>query len=70
VNRAAFESLIIEEYRTGRLGIREVAECLGLQNRFDAERWFGACGVTWNYVAEDLEEDRRTEARLDPGSDR
>ncbi len=64
LDRAAFESLVIEGYRTGRLSISEVAACLGLETRFDAESWLGQRGVAWNYSLADLESDRRTLAGL------
>ncbi len=55
---------MIEGYRTGKLGISDVREMLGLESRFDAEDWLGKHGVNWNYGLEELEADRRTLSRL------
>ncbi|MFY9344965.1 MAG: UPF0175 family protein [Planctomycetota bacterium] len=60
LDQAAKEALLIESYRTGRLSIGQVAEYLGFQTRWLAEKWLGARGVTMNYGLDDLEDDRRT----------
>lgn len=59
-NQAAKEALIIEGYRTGKLGISDVRVLLGLGTRIQAENWLGERGVFWNYGVEDLEADRKT----------
>lgn len=66
LSRAALEALVIEGYRSGKLGIGQVREVLGLDSRWDAEAWLGGRGVDWNYSLEDLEEDRATLAKLLP----
>jgi len=66
LDQAAKEALIIESYRTGRLSIGQVAEFLGLATRFQAEKWLGERGVTWNYSPDDLEDDRGTLDRVLP----
>ena len=60
LDQAAKEALIIESYRTGRLSIGQVAEFLRLETRFQAEKWLGERGVTWNYSSDDLKADRET----------
>lgn len=60
VSRAAIESLAIESYRTGKLTIGQVASLLGLETRWDVERWLGERGVEWNYDIQEFEDDLRT----------
>lgn len=60
LDRAALEALVIEGYRSGRLGISQVRRLLALEARWDAERWLGERGIEMNYSIDDLESDRRT----------
>jgi len=64
LDRAALEALVIEGYRTGKHGTEAVRTILGLDSRWDAERWLGQRGVYLNYSMDDLEDDRRTLGRL------
>ena len=67
LDQAAKEALIIESYRTGKLSIGQVAEFLGFEIRFQAEKWLGDRGVTWNYSLDDLEADGHTLDAMLPG---
>ena len=64
LDRAALEALVIEAYRTGKLGISQVRRLLGFESRWEAEQWLGTRGVNWNYSLDDLEADRRTLDRI------
>jgi len=57
---AAFDALLIEGYRRGKLSTGDIAEALGFETRLQVEAWLGAHGVTLNYSVSDLEDDRRT----------
>jgi predicted HTH domain antitoxin len=63
LTKAATESLLIESYRTGRISLGFLAKILGI-GRWDAEKWLGDRGVTWNYGLDDLEGDRVTMGRI------
>ncbi len=69
IDQAALEALVIEAYRTGRLGLSRVRRLLGLETRWDVERWLGQRGVNWNSSLDDLEDDQRTLDRV-LGADR
>ena len=58
--RAAVEGYALEGYRTGALSRFEVQQLLGLDNRWDTERWLGRRGARLNYTLADLESDRQT----------
>ncbi len=58
--RAAVEGYALEGYRTGALSRFEVQQLLGLDNRWDTERWLGRRGASLNYTLADLESDRQT----------
>lgn len=60
LDRAALEALVIEGYRSGKFGGGMVRRLLGLESRWDAERWLAERGVCLNYTLPDLEADRRT----------
>lgn len=64
VGTAAFEALLIEGYRTGRLSLGDIAAALGLETRLQAESWLGARKVPLNYTVADLEADRETLNRV------
>ena len=64
LDRAALEALVIEAYRTTKLGISQVRRLLGFESRWEAEEWLGGRGVNWNYSLDDLEADRRTLDRI------
>ena len=64
LDRAALETLVVEAYRTARLGISQVRRLLGFESRWDAEAWLAGHGVNWNYTPDDLEADRKTPDRI------
>lgn len=65
LGRAALEAFLIEGYRSRKLSTGDVRTLLGLDTRLQAEQWLGNKGVTRNYNADDLEQDRLTLAKLD-----
>jgi predicted HTH domain antitoxin len=67
LDQAAKEALLIESYRAGKISLGFLAEILGV-GRWEAERWLGKRGVTWNYGLDDLESDRKTLADLFGGT--
>lgn len=64
LGRAAVEELALKGYRAGKLTRFEVQQLLGLDNRWDTERWLGRRGASMNYSLSDLESDRGTLDRL------
>ena len=64
LNAAAKEAFLIENYRAGLLSVGDIAAILGVPTKYEAERWLGQRGVTWNYGLAELEEDRATLARV------
>ncbi len=64
LGQAAKEALVVEGYRSGRLGIGAVRRILGFETRWEAEQWLAARRVPINYGSEDLEADRRTLDRV------
>ena len=64
VGQAAKEALVIEGYRQGKFGTSTVRRLLGLETRWEAERWLADRGVPMNYTPEDLQTDRQTLDRL------
>jgi hypothetical protein len=64
LDRTAFEALLVEGYRTGRLTRYEVQQLLGFDNRWDAEAWLGQHGAVLSYDQADLDADRATLARV------
>ena len=66
IDRAAFEGLVIESYRLGKISLGYLAQLLGLETSIEASAWLAARRIPLNYSAEDLEADRRTLSRLFP----
>ncbi len=64
LSEAAKEAFLIENYRTGRLSVGDIAAILGFGTKYQAEQWLGQRGVTWNYGPSELEADRKTLARV------
>ncbi len=64
LDRATLEALAIEGYRSGKFGVPQVRQVLGLADRWEAERWLGERGVSMNYTLEDLEDDRASIEKL------
>jgi predicted HTH domain antitoxin len=60
IDRAALETLVIEGYRLGRISLGKVAILLGLPTSIAAGQWLGTRGISLNYTADDLDDDRRT----------
>jgi Uncharacterised protein family (UPF0175) len=59
LSRPALEALVLEGYRTRKLGIGQVTRLLGFPSRIDAEEWLAAHHVSANYSADDLQVDRQ-----------
>ncbi len=64
IDRATLEALVIDGYRTGKLGISQVRRLLGLESRWDAQKWLGERGIPLNYSLEDFETDQRNLTKL------
>lgn len=60
VGGAAFEALLIEGYRTGKLSTGDLADALSFASRFEAESWLKQHDVPLNYTIAELEADRAT----------
>lgn len=60
LSAAVTEALLINGYRTGRIGLGFVAEVLRLPTRFEAQQWLADRNIPLNYDAEELEADRET----------
>lgn len=58
-SRRLTEDAAIEEYRTGSLSLRQVAEMLNL-DYWQTERFLSERGVSINYGLSDLQADRTT----------
>lgn len=65
--RRLAEDAAIEEYRTGRLSLRQVGEMLGL-DYWEAERFLTERQVPLNYSLDDWEADRATLDEILPRS--
>ena len=66
LDRAAFEGLIIESYRVGKISLGYLARLLGLTTSIEAQQWLSSRGIPLNYGIDDLEADRKTLSRLFP----
>lgn len=64
--RAVLERLAVDGYQAGRLSAYQVQQLLGFGGRFETQAWLGRMGATEHYTLDDLEEDRRTLARVVP----
>ena len=60
LSRAAVDAMAVEGYRSGKFSRYDIQKILGFTNRWDAEEWLGARGLTMDYSVSDLEADRRT----------
>ncbi len=67
VQRHVLEDAAIEGYRAGRLSLRQLGSLLGL-DYWQVELFLQQRGVGLNYVAEDLDADSATLARILPTS--
>lgn len=68
LDQAAKEAFLIQSYRDGRLSVGQVAAIRG-RGVIETQAWLSERGAPLNYSVDDLEEDRRTLAKLFPGSD-
>lgn len=59
LSQSAWEALVVEGYRTRKLGIGQVMKLLKLESRFHAEEWLANLHVAANYSEGDLELDRQ-----------
>jgi hypothetical protein len=60
IGGAAWDALLIEGYRTGKLSTGDLADALAFATRFEAERWLKQHDVPLNYTIAELEADRAT----------
>lgn len=66
LDRAAFEGLLTESYRAGKISMGYLAHLLGLDTSIEAQTWLAQRGQPLNYSLDDLEADRQTLAALFP----
>lgn len=59
LNRAAKEAFAIQSYRSGKISVGVVAQLLGLESRWDAERWLKDRDIPMPFTNVDLEADRQ-----------
>ncbi len=61
---AAFEAMLVEGYRAGKLSTGDIALALGYGSRLQAEQWLAQRGAALNYSLADLDADRSTLDRI------
>ena len=59
LNHAAKEAFVIQGYRSGKVSVGVVAQLLGLESRWDAERWLKDRDISMPLTHDDLEAERR-----------
>ena len=64
ISRAAFEAIVLEAYREGKLFTAQLRRLLGFQTRMEVDGFLKAHDVELEYTLEDLERDRETHRRL------
>lgn len=64
LSEAAFDALVIEAYRADSISAAEVGSLLGIEDRWEIEKWLADRRVPLNYTLEDLESDRKTLDRI------
>ena len=62
--RQVLEALVLEAHRQGKLSEAEVGRLLGIQSRFQVERFLKEHGVELAYTREDLEYERQVDREL------
>ena len=67
LSQQALEALVLEAHRQGRLGEADVGRILGIESRFDVERFLKNHGIELAYTREDLEDERRVHRELGIG---
>jgi len=58
LNRAAKEAFVIQSYRSGKISVGVVAQLLGLESRWDAERWLKDRDIPVPLTNDDMDADR------------
>ena len=69
LDQAAKEAFLVQNYRDGRLSLGQIATILG-RGVIETQAWLSERGAPLSYSVDDLEEDRRTLAKLFPESER
>jgi predicted HTH domain antitoxin len=63
LSEAAKEAFLVQSYQEGRLSVGQVAAVLG-RGVIESQAWLAEKGAPLNYSPEELEEDRKTFAKL------
>ena len=58
INQAAKEAFVIRAFETGKVSVGVVAKLLGLESRWDAERWLKERSVVAPISHEQIDQDR------------
>lgn len=59
LDESAREQFLISNYQNGKLSTGDLAEILGFETRYEAQRWLAERNVAINYSLDDLEQDRK-----------
>jgi predicted HTH domain antitoxin len=59
LNRAAKEAFAIQSYRSGKISVGVVTQLLGLESRWDTDRWLKDHDIPVPLTNDDLEADRQ-----------
>lgn len=65
--RQALEALVLEAHRQGKVSEAEVGSLLGIESRFQVERFLKEHGVELAYTPDDLEYERQVHRELQIG---
>ena len=65
MSRRILESIAIEGYRRGELSPKSVGMLIGIDNRWEVERFLAEKGVELNYTWDDFLEDTENLRQLD-----
>ncbi len=60
IGQAAKEALAIHGYNQRKFGASTVRRLLGLETKWEAEKWLAERGIIRNYSVEDFRADRKT----------
>lgn len=66
ISKRILESIAIEGYRRGELSPKLVGMLIGIDNRWEVERFLEEKGVALNYNGDDFLEDIKNLQQLDP----
>lgn len=69
LDEIARDAFLVQSYREGRLSVGQVGAILG-RGVIETQAWLSERGAPLNYSPDDLEEDRRTLAKLFPDPER